>query len=59
MTRVYFDGITAEYGCNVQGAMVVVNDDWTMTELVNAIRESGYCMFMLNSMRRYAEVPQA
>lgn len=54
--KVYFDG-ELECGAYIQGAMVVLNEDWTMTQLVKAIKESGYKSFMLiESMRRLVRI---
>ena len=55
MTRVYFNGVT-EMGCYIQNAMVVLPEDYTMSQLVNAIKEAGYKMFMLDTMKRLVEV---
>lgn len=55
MTRIYFDGIT-EMGCVIKDAMVVVNEDYTMTQLVNAIKANGYKMFKLNTMKIFVAV---
>lgn len=55
MTRVYFEGIT-EMGCVIKNAMVMVNDDWTMNELVTAIKNQRYTHFMLDTMKRFVEV---
>lgn len=48
--KVYFDG-QRESGAYVQGAMVVVNEDYTMNQLVNAIKEEGYVSFMTDTMK--------
>lgn len=55
MKKVYFDGIL-EMGSSIKDAMVVVSDDWTMTELTKAIKEAGYTMFKTNTMKRYAKL---
>lgn len=55
MTRIYFTGIT-EMGCCIQNAMVVVPEDYTMNQMVQAIKAAGYKMFMLNTMKRFVEV---
>lgn len=55
MTRIYFEGIT-EMGCVIQNAMVVLPEDWTMYQLVKAIKENGYKMFRLSTMRRFVEI---
>lgn len=58
MKKVYFDGETDKYGAYVQGACVWVSDDYTMTELVRAIKSAGYATFMTGNMRRLAKVPE-
>lgn len=55
MVRVYFDG-QRESGAYVQNAMVVLNEDWTMSQLVRAIKESGYVSFMLRTMKRLVRI---
>ena len=55
MKKVYFDGIT-EMGCVIKNAMVVVSEDYTMNQMVKAIKENGYKMFKLDSMKRFVEV---
>lgn len=55
MTKVYFNGIT-EMGSCITNAMVVVPEDYTMSEIVRAIKANGYRYFLLEGMRRYAEV---
>lgn len=55
MTRVYFDGIT-EMGCSIKNAMVTVSDDWTMNEIVEAIKDQRYIFFKLPTMKCYAPV---
>lgn len=53
--RVYFDG-QRESGAYVQNAMVVLNEDWTMGQLVRAIKESGYVSFCLDTMKRLVRI---
>lgn len=55
MKKVYFDGIT-EMGCVIKNAMVVVPEDCTMNQMVNAIKANGYKMFMLETMKRFVEI---
>ncbi len=55
MKKVYFDGIT-EMGCNIQNAVVMLPEDYTMNQLVSGIKALGYKMFKLNTMKVYAEV---
>ena len=56
MKKVYFDGITSEYGCYIQNACVFLPEDYTMNQLVSAIRANGYQKFKLRSMKVFAEV---
>ena len=58
MKKIYFCGETDKYGAYVQGASVTVSDDYTMTELVRAIKNAGYATFMLDGMRKLAKVPE-
>jgi hypothetical protein len=53
--KVYFDG-QRESGAFVQGAAVTVNEDYTMRQLVNAIKAAGYVSFATETMRRLAKV---
>jgi hypothetical protein len=53
--KVYFDG-ERESGAFVQGASVTVSEDYTMRQLVNAIKEAGYISFVTETMRRLAKV---
>jgi hypothetical protein len=53
--KVYFDG-QRESGAFVQGASVTVNEDYTMRQLVNAIKAAGYVSFATETMRRLAKV---
>ena len=55
MIKVYFYGIT-EMGCFIKNAMVVVPEDYTMNQLVKAIKENGYKAFMLDTMKRFVEI---
>ena len=55
MIKVYFTGIT-EMGCCIYGASVFVPEDYTMNQMVQAIKEAGYKMFMLNTMKRFVAV---
>ena len=55
MIKVYFNG-TTESGCYIQNAMVVLHEDYTMNQLVKAIKEAGYINFMLPTMKRLVEV---
>jgi hypothetical protein len=53
--KVYFDG-ELECGAYIKNAMVIVNEDYTMLQLVTAIKEAGYKTFMTDTMRRLAKV---
>lgn len=55
MTRIYFTGIT-EMGCCIKNAMVVVPEDYTMNQLVKAIKDNGYKAFMLATMKRFVNI---
>lgn len=55
MKVVYFNGIT-EMGSTIQNARVIVSEDCTMRQLVNAIKDQGYVMFQLPTMKVYAHV---
>lgn len=54
--KVYFDGITAAYGSYIQNACVILPEDYTMLQLVSAIKLNGYKMFKLHSMNVFAKV---
>lgn len=58
MIKVYFYGETDKDGTYVQGASVTVSDDYTMLELVKAIKAAGYATFMIAEMRGLAKVPE-
>lgn len=55
MVKVYFDG-QRESGAYVQNACVWLNEDYTMLQLVNAIKESGYVSFMTDTMKRLVKI---
>lgn len=59
MKTVYFNG-ELNVGCGgaayIQGASVNVPDDYTMTQLVNAIKEAGYISFMTDSMKKLVRI---
>nr|DAL50896.1 MAG TPA_asm: hypothetical protein [Caudoviricetes sp.] len=55
MIKVYFNGLT-EYGSCIYDAVVFVPEDYTMNQLVSAIKEEGYSAFMLPSMRRFVKI---
>ena len=54
-TKVYFTGIL-NCGACIYGAEVEVREGYGMSELVRAIKEAGYKMFKLDSMRVFAKV---
>ncbi len=56
MVKVYFDGETS-YGSFIYGASVILPEDYTMNQLVTAIKDSGYRTFKLGTMRRLAKIP--
>ena len=55
MIKVYFNGVLT-CGAYIYGACVEVPEDYTMRQLVNAIKEAGYIQFMLDSMKILAYV---
>lgn len=59
MKKVLFNGeLALSYGSTayVQGAEVIVPEDYTMNQLVTAIKKAGYVSFMLPSMKRLVRV---
>ena len=48
--KVYFDGVL-ECGAYIQGADVVVPENYGMGQLVRAIKQAGYKAFKLDTMR--------
>ena len=54
-TEVVFNGVL-NCGAFIYGASVIVPEDYTMLEIVKAIKEAGYKEFMLPSMRCLASV---
>ena len=55
MVRVYFDG-ERESGAYVQNDFVTVGEDYTMLQLVTAIKNAGYVSFATETMKRLAKV---
>ena len=53
--KVYFNGVL-ECGAYFQGADVEVPENYTMLQLVTAIKEAGYKRFMTETMRTMANV---
>lgn len=55
MIKVYFDG-QLECGAYVQNACVILHEDYTMRQFVNAVKEAGYVSFMTRNMKRLVEI---
>lgn len=55
METVYFDSVL-ECGAVIKNDMVVLPKDWTMTQLVKALKADGVKMFKLETMRVFAKV---
>lgn len=55
MMKVYFNGQTNN-GAFIYGAMVTVHEDYTMNELVTAIRNAGYVSFMTETMKTLVKI---
>lgn len=55
MIKVYFDGIT-NMGCCIKNAMMVLPEDYTMTQVVNEVKRLGYQMFKLDTMKVFVKV---
>ena len=55
MVKVYFNGVL-NCGSYIYGACIELPEDYTMRQLVNAIKEAGYKQFMLGSMKSLAFV---
>lgn len=53
--KVYFNG-QLECGAFIQNACVILNEDYTMLQLVTAIKEQGYKSFMTNTMNRLVKI---
>lgn len=51
MIKVYFDG-QLECGAYIKNAMVILPEDYTMNQLVKAIKEAGYISFMTDTMKK-------
>lgn len=54
-TMVYFNG-QLECGAYIQNARVEVPEDYTMNQLVTAIKNAGYVSFMTETMKRLVEI---
>ncbi len=46
MTKLNIQAITSEYGCVVY-ATISVSNDYTMSEVVKAVKENGYRAFRI------------
>ena len=53
--KVYFNG-NLECGAYIQNAMVEVPEDYTMNQMVNAIKAAGYVTFKLPTMKRLVRI---
>ena len=56
-TEVFFNGVL-NCGAVIYGASVIVPEDYTMLEIVKAIKAAGYKAFIMPGMRRPADVPE-
>lgn len=55
MKKVYFEG-QLECGAYIKNASVEVPEDYTMNQLVSAIRNRGFISFMTETMNRLVEI---
>ena len=55
MTKIYFTGIR-ESGACVYGCDVVMNEDYTMNQLVTYLKKLGYKAFMTNTMKKFVYI---
>lgn len=56
MTTLRIQALTSEYGCCVYDT-ISVREDYTMNEVVNAVRAKNYKSFRLvDSMKRFVEI---
>lgn len=55
MITVYFDG-QLECGAYIQNAKVILPEDYTMNQLVTAIKNAGYVSFMTRTMKILVEI---
>ena len=53
--KVYFNGVL-NCGAFIYGACVEVPEEYTMNQLVTAIKNAGYKQFMTDTMKRLAYV---
>lgn len=54
---VYFNGVL-DCGAYIYGAEISLPENYTMNQLVKAMKENGYKAFMLETMRRLYYIPQ-
>lgn len=54
-TRVYFDGQLAS-GAFIKNAMIIINEDYTMNQLVKAIKQRGFISFMTQTMKTLVNI---
>lgn len=55
MKAVYFDSVL-ECGAVIKNDMVVLPEDFTMTQLVKALKAHGVKMFKLETMRVFVKI---
>jgi hypothetical protein len=53
--KICFDG-TLECGALIQNAVVEVPEDYTMRNMVEAVKEAGYSSFKLPSMKKFVSI---
>lgn len=51
MTKIYFNGIR-ETGAFVYGCEIVMNEDYTMNQLVTHLKKLGYKAFQTTTMKK-------
>lgn len=55
MTTLNIQAVTTEMGCVVYST-IKVPEDYTMNDVVRAVRNAGYSMFRLDTMKIFARV---
>lgn len=56
MTRLEIQAVTKEYGCTVY-ATITVSEDYTMSEVVRAVKSKGFKAFrIISTMKRFVEI---
>ena len=53
--KICFDG-TLECGALIQNAVVEVPEDYTMRNMVEAVKVAGYSSFKLPSMKKFVSI---